>query len=193
MVKKCNDSTILPELENRIYRETKRCMDIFDVSKKKGNAQIEALNLLLALSRIMKTPIQRVQLLSFFSLSENTKKDYEELNYFQICSLLYIINDKVEYNDVRLLIFNEILRRLQEEGAMSKADNAMLFFDFLVCPYFDNKKKLEVIRSVCSFENAVAGQKLKLLNKNKVWFFNWDISQELSSILSKKEYHQPYE
>ena len=31
---KCIEKTILPELENRIFREIKRCLDIYEVNKK---------------------------------------------------------------------------------------------------------------------------------------------------------------
>ncbi|WP_232220103.1 hypothetical protein [Prevotella falsenii] len=35
--------------------------------------------------------------------------------------------------------------------------------------------------------------KLEIYNKTKRWFFNWDKTQDLSELLSKKEYHSPYE
>lgn len=48
---KCSDKTILPELENRIFRETKRCLDIYEKNRKDNEINIEVLNLLLCLSR----------------------------------------------------------------------------------------------------------------------------------------------
>ena len=59
---KCSDKTILPEIENRIYREAKRCLDIYETNKKNNEINIEVLNLMLTLSRIMRTPISRAQL-----------------------------------------------------------------------------------------------------------------------------------
>ncbi len=189
--KKCDDKTILPELENRINREVKRCVDIYMVNQEEGDANVEILNLLLSLSRILKTPFRREQLLGLFSLSEDDEKRYERLNYFQICTLLYVIEQKDEFCDIKNMIFNEILRRLQEENAMYHADNAMLFFDALSCPFFQKSERKDILMRVCGYTEQVAYTKLGIYNKYNRWFFNWDKSQDLSLLLSKKEYHQP--
>ena len=77
---------------------------------------------------------------------------------------------------------------------MWHADNAMLFFDILVCPFFENSEKKDIIMSAYGYKNETkAYTKLKIYNKTNRWFFNWDKTQELSELLSKKEYHSPYE
>lgn len=191
---KSSDKTILPELENRIFRESKRCLDIYEAHRKDNEVNIEVLNLVLCMSRLTETPISRSQLEKLFNLSEGKDKDYMELNYFQICSLLYIIDNNKGYDDIRSMIVAEINRRLSKTNAMSYADNAMLFFDTMVCPYIEKNEKKELLKSMYDYKkNETAYKKLKIYNKTKRWFFNWDKTRCLSELISKKEYHSPYE
>ena len=189
----CTDKTILSELENRISREMKRCLDIYDTKRKGNETNLEVLNLLLCLSHLMKTPIPRSQLLKLFNISDSNTEDFERLNYFQICSLLYIIGGDEDYGDIRTKIVNEANRRLIGEYALRHADNAMLFFDLIVCPYINKREVKNIIRKVYNCSETAFGNKYKELTKSKRWFFNWDKKQNLSELLSKKEYHSPYE
>lgn len=190
---KCMDKTILPELENRIYREVKRCLDIYEINKKNGEINIEILNLILSLNRIMRTPMSRAQLEKLFNVVNGSAMEYEHLNYFQICSLLYIIGVDPGYEDIRLKILNEIIHRVEKENAMWYADTAMLFFDSLACPFFKKTEKKDILVKACKYTDKTAYKKLTIYNKTERWFFNWDKTCNLSESLSKKEYHSPYE
>ena len=190
---KCMDKTILPELENRIYREVKRCLDIYEINKKNGEINIEILNLILSLNRIMRTPMSRAQLEKLFNVVNGSAMEYEHLNYFQICSLLYIIGRDPGYEDIRLKILNEIIHRVEKENAMWYADTAMLFFDSLACPFFKKTEKKDILVKACKYTDKTAYKKLTIYNKTERWFFKWDKTCNLSESLSKKEYHSPYE
>lgn len=189
----CTDKTALLEMENRFYREMKRCLDIYETRHLENDINIEVLNLLLCLSRFMKTPLSRTHLMKIFSISEGNKEDYEHLNYFQICTLLYIIGGNIDYEDVRKKIIEEVNRRLLVDCALWHSDNAMLFFDILVCPYVRKQEIKQIILKVYRCSESAYGMKYKELTKTNRWFFNWDKTQELSEILSKREYHSPYE
>lgn len=189
----CTDKTALLEMENRFYREMKRCLDIYETRHLENDINIEVLNLLLCLSRFMKTPLSRTHLMKIFSISEGNKEDYEHLNYFQICTLLYIIGGNIDYEDVRKKIIEEVNRRLLVDCALWHSDNAMLFFDIMVCPYVRKQEIKQIILKVYRCSESAYGMKYKELTKTNRWFFNWDKTQELSEILSKREYHSPYE
>ena len=137
---------------------------------------------------IYNVPIKR-------SKKEGEDKNYMNLNYFQICSLLYIIDNNKEYDDVRSMIITEINQRLSKTNAMSYADNAMLFFDTMTCPYIDKHKKKDLLKSLFGYtdERKAFSRLKKYNNTTNRWFFNWDKSCSLSELLSKKEYHSPYE
>lgn len=190
---KCIDKTILPELENRIYREIKRCLDIYEVNKKNDDINLEALNLLLCLSRIMHTSISRTQILRLFNINQGGIDEYKQQNYFQICTLLYIIGSDKTYDDIRKNLLKEIKLRVKEVNAMWYADTTMLFFDALVCPFFKKNEKKDILVETFGYTEKTAYEKLKLYNKTKRWFFNWDKKCNFSQLLSKKEYHSPYE
>lgn len=189
----CTDKTVLPELENRVYREVKRCLDIYETRRMDNEINIEVLNLLLCLNRLMKTPMSRTHLVKLFSISDGKKEDYERLNYFQICTLMYIIGGDINYEDIRKKIIEEVNRRLLVDCALWHSDNAMLFFDITVCPYVKKQEIKQLILKVYGCSETAYGKKYKELTKTNRWFFNWDKTQKLSEILSKREYHSPYE
>jgi len=189
----CSDKTIIPELENRIFREVKRCLDIYDANKKEGETNLEVMNILLCLYRLLKTPISRNQIVKLFNIANGFDEEYKKLNYFQLCTLMYIIGKDVDYDDVRMKIVKEIKRRLAEDDAMLHADNAMLFFDSMVCPYLRKEEKKDILVKLFSYKEQTAYSKLKMYNATGRWFFNWDKTLSLSELLSKKEYHSPYE
>ncbi len=189
----CTDKTALLEMENRFYREMKRCLDIYETKHLENDINIEVLNLLLCLSRFMKTPLSRTHLVKIFSISEGNKEDYERLNYFQICTLMYIIGGNISYEDVRKRIIEEVNRCLLVDCALWHSDNAMLFFDIMVCPYVKKQEIKQIILKVYGCSESAYGKKYKELTKTNRWFFNWDKTQKLSEILSKREYHSAYE
>lgn len=187
------NDTIISELENRIYREMKRCLDIYETKRKDNEINIEVLNILLCLNRLMKTPISRFQLMQLFNISDNNVDDYERLNYFQLCTLMYIIGGDISCEDIRKKIIEEVNRRLLIDCALWHSDNAMLFFDIIVCPYVKKQEVKQIILKIYQCSEAAYGKKYKELTKTNRWFFNWDKTQKLSELLSKKEYHSPYE
>lgn len=187
------DKTVLLELENRVYREVKRCLDIYETRRMDNEINIEVLNLLLCLNRLMKTPMSRTHLVKLFSISDGKKEDYERLNYFQICTLMYIIGGDINYEDIRKKIIEEVNRRLLVDCALWHSDNAMLFFDITVCPYVKKQEIKQLILKVYGCSETAYGKKYKELTKTNRWFFNWDKTQKLSEILAKREYHSPYE
>lgn len=189
----CSDKTILPELENRIYRETKRCLDIYETSHKDNDTNIEVLNIVLCLSCLMSMSIPRMQLMKLFNISEPDGEGYKKLNYFQICTLLYIIGKDNIYEDIRQKLVKEINDRLCMDDALKHADNAMLFFDIMTCPYIDKKEVKQLIMKIYNCQESTCVKKYKELTRTRRWFFCWDKPHRLSELLSKKEYHSPYE
>jgi len=69
----------------------------------------------------------------------------------------------------------------------------MLYFDALVCPFFAKSERKDIIMNASGCSENKAYEKLKIYNKTKRWFFNWDKERDLSELISKKEYHSPYE
>ncbi len=187
------DKTVGQELVNRYRREAKRVLDIYVAGSSEVNMNLEVLNILITLNRLIDYKLPFGQLESLFAVKVDNGEGFEKLNYFQICTLLYIIENKSEYQAFKDLIENEVKRRIASLDDLVKSENAHLFFDVMTCPYLKNKVGMEIIKNLTKGSETKAYQKRAELAKPGRWFFDWDKSHTLASFLVKKEYHSPYE
>lgn len=188
------ESEAKQELTARIRREAKRVMDIYQADLSMENTNLEVLNLLITLHRLIGFKIPVSQIESLFGLDMAKGRGFENLNYFHLCTLLYLIESEPEYAAVHDGIDNAIQLRLSEPKQLRKADNACLFFDIMTCPYVSKATCLTIIEKCLQIsDRGQAGQKRVALAKPKRWFFDWDKTHNLTEYLEKKEYHSPYE
>lgn len=187
------DKTVGQELVNRYRREAKRVLDIYVAGSSEVNMNLEVLNILITLNRLIDYRLPLGQMESLFAVKIDSGEGFDKLNYFQICTLLYIIENKSEYQAFKDLIEIEVKRRITSLDDLVKSENAHLFFDVMTCPYLKNKVGMEIIKSLTKGSEAKAYQKRAELAKPGRWFFDWDKSHALASFLVKKEYHSPYE
>lgn len=189
-----DDEDTKHELNAKIHREAKRVIDIYQADVSVGTTNLEVLNLLIILHRLIGFKIPLNQIDPLFSVNVEKHKGYENLNYFQICSLLYLIEKESEYKTVLEAIEAEIIARLSEPKQLRKADNACLFFDIMTCPYISKNTCFTVIEQTLGISNkSTQGKKRIELAQPKRWFFDWDKTHSLTEFLEKKEYHSPYE
>lgn len=187
------DLMVKQELLNKIRREAKRVLDIYQSNQESENTNLEVLNMLLTFSRLVGYKIPQSMIEQVFRIDCKTKDGYDKLNYFQICTLLYIIEDTEDYRALKESLEAEILLRLSEPKALRKAEMAYLFFDIITCPYVSKDTVLTVIEKCTDCEKSKAGVKRVALAKPGRWFFDWDKKHSLTDFLYKKEYHSPYE
>lgn len=130
-----------------------------------------------------------------FSLDLSDDSSLDSLNYFQICTLLFIVgNDYRQYPTLKKSLVKVVRKHLKSNEIFIKADTTMLFFDVMVCPYIDDKAKKTIIRKClnCSDSKEIS-ENLRKFNMTSRWFFDWDVTHKVSFFLGKKEYHSPYE
>lgn len=187
------DKVVRQELANRYRREAKRILDIYLAGSTEANTNLEVLNLLITLNRLIGYKFPLGQLESLFAVRVDKCEGFDKLNYFQICTLLYIIENESEYQVVKDLIENEIIRRLSSQEDLVKSEGAHLFFDVMTCPYLKKDVGMEIVKSLTGCGEAKAYQRRAELAKPGRWFFDWDKSHSLAGFLIKKEYHSPYE
>lgn len=188
------ETELKQELIARIRRESKRVIDIYQADLVVENTNLEILNLLLTLHRLIGFKIPLSQIDSLFGLDISNNQGYDRLNYFQLCTLLYLIEDASEYLVVLGGIESDLLLRLSEPMCLRKADNACLFFDVMTCPYISKSTCLKLVEQCLGINNrGQAGNKRAALAKPKRWFFDWNKNNKLTYFLEKKEYHSPYE
>ena len=178
----------------RIRREAKRVIDIYQADLAVENTDLEVLNLLLTLHRLIGFKIPVSQINSLFGIDISNGQGYNRLNYFQLCTLLYLIENTPKYSVVLSGIESELLLRLSEPKRLRKADNACLFFEIMTCPYIAKSTCLTLVEQCLDIDDrGQAGKKRAALAKPKRWFFDWDKTHKLTDSLEKKEYHSPYE
>lgn len=187
------DKTVGQELVNRYRREAKRVMDIYVAGSSEVNMNLEALNILITLNRLIDYKLPIGQLESLFSVKIDTGEGFDKLNYFQICTLLYVIENESVYKSIKDLIETEIIRRISCKEELIKSDNAHLFFDMMTCPYVKKNVGMILVKNCNGGSESNAYKKRAELAKPGRWFFDWDKSHALASFLIKKEYHSPYE
>lgn len=187
------DKTVGRELVNRYRREAKRVMDIYQVEGSNVNMNLEVLNILITLNRLIDYKLPLGQLESIFGVKVVSGEGFDKLNYFQICTLLYIIENDVEYQSIKDCVELEIKKRITSQSDLVKSEEAHLFFDMMTCPYIKRSVGMELVKNLTGGNDARAYQKRAELARPGRWFFDWDKSHELASFLTKKEYHSPYE
>lgn len=187
------DKTVGQELVNRYRREAKRVMDIYVAGSSEVNMNLEALNILITLNRLIDYKLPEGQLESLFSVKIDTGEGFDKLNYFQICTLLYVIENESVYKSIKDLLETEIIRRISCKEELIKSDNAHLFFDMMTCPYVNKNVGMNLVKNCNGGSESNANKKRAELAKPGRWFFDWDKSHALASFLIKKEYHSPYE
>lgn len=191
--KNCKDKIIEQELQNRIRREAKRILDIYMNEKYESNMNMEALNLLITLNRLIGYKPTKGQIELLFGINCEKEDGYGTLNYFQTCTLLYLMENDKYYQSIKKTLEKEIISRFPDNQSLKKSENAHLFFDMMTCPYVGKKVGMEMICNVTGEKENTAYDKRSKLSNPKRWFFDWDKNHALVYFLSKKEYHSPYE
>ena len=189
-----HDVQVKEELTNRMRREAKRVLDIYQADMFDTCSNLEAQNLLLTLNLAIGMKVPTSQIETLFGIDGEKKTGFSQLNYFQICTLLYLIENDAEYQAIKEGLETEIKSRFSVREVLKKSEMAHLFFDIMTCPYLSKDVWSSVIKVSCDIKNDTkAIVKHKELSKPGRWFFDWDKNHDLTEFLNKKEYHSPYE
>lgn len=187
------------KIKDHLYQETNRCFDVYESTSKEKQTNIEILNLLLVLHRKTDFDINDTLLKKIFSLKQDNGgiRGFEKLDYFQICTILYILENKV--SSIHSSLVNEIKRRFKEkEDPLIYSELTLLYFDALTCPYISANDKLDIYLNAQKKSSPTRTQiteymaKIKKISDTKRWFFDWDKNKNFTSIIEKKEYIPSY-
>ena len=188
-----SDVLVKQELMNRMRREAKRVLDIYQTNLSDVNTNLEAQNLLITLNRLIGLKLSVKQIEALFGVDVDAKRNFGNLNYFQICTILYVIDNFDGYEELKNCIEENLLLRFEDPMALQKSELAYLFFDMITCPFISRQTKLSLIEKATGCPRDKAGNKRVQLSNPGRWFFDWDKNHSLTSFLNKKEYHSPYE
>jgi len=172
------------------------CNFIYDLSMQSDNREvtkIEILNLLIACTKLDESfLLSERRIREIFSLKKS--KDYSDLNYFEIISLLYYIGENATYSRLRENIEKGIKRKIREsESPFKYAEITMLLFDIITCPFISEATKDNILlKSNYAMETNLADSKNKIKDQ-KIWFVNWNRNEiDLERTLKRKEWSSAY-
>ncbi len=179
-------------ISSKIVKEVNFCVDIYLGKIKENETNIEILNLLISM-RVFEAIylFSERRLEQLFCLDNDS--DYERLNYFQICSLLYYVADNKKYDAIREKIEKAVYTKFsQEQMPFIKAEYTLLFFDYICCPYVSLASKRQIIE-VTKYANTKSSlREVVEIAKEKQWFICWDNTVDMERILKKKEWSSVY-
>ena len=164
--------------------------------EKHAELHVERLNLLIALKMF-----ETSYMLEEEQLCKISKIDLSgelELNYFQIITLLYYIENGSGYRKLRRGIERCILGKFDASRSPEEdAELVCLFFDIISCPYLSEKFRKGVCDNWAKKNNnqrAVPKVEFQKIAE-KQWFTCWNVSAksvDFERILRKKQINPPY-
>jgi hypothetical protein len=188
-------------IKHTIFSKIKQDIDtVFtdNLRKSKNKYSIEILNIILAIKKLgesyMLTP-KRIE--ELFCMRNDNFETYNQLNYFQIITLLYYIENKEIYVQIRENIEKSIIKRfVNDEDKFAKSELVLLFFDIICCPFIviESKRKILRVSKFCQTNdsNDVVDSKIQEISNHKRWFADWDTDIDFERILKKKEWGSSY-
>ncbi|MCU0350334.1 MAG: RNA-directed DNA polymerase [Flavobacterium sp.] len=188
------------DLKHTIYSKISKEADFvltnFHRKSKTSETNIEILNLILALKKLDDSYGLSVKKLKEI-LGIDKEDGFKRLNYFHIITLLYYIENKAVYSDLKKEIENNVeIRFSEDEDPFSKSELTMLFFDYINCPFVDAKSKRKIIRSSKyakdNLPDNLIEAMIKEITDQEIWFMNWNTEIDLERVLKKKEWGSSY-
>lgn len=196
---KQEEKTIKLMINNLIreFFESGKCRELLD--KDENYFPVELANLLF-ISRVMGkdyllTQKQIKDIFDLESIEKRTKNflnQEENLDYFQLTSLLYYIGDEPEYASIKLQVIKLINSRLSNLSNIIKDTKlCLLFLDSMSCPYIDvkDKKKWTKLFSKIMYKKVIPSNEIDTLCNSissEQWFISWSYL-DLWNTLEKKE------
>lgn len=183
------------DLKHTIYSKISKEADFvltnFHRKSKTSETNIEILNLILALKKLDDSYGLSVKKLKEI-LGIDKLDGFKRLNYFHIITLLYYIENKAVYADLKKETESNVeVRFSEDEDPFSKSELTMLFFDYINCPFVDDKSKRKIMQS-SGYATSNLADKIKEITDQEIWFMNWNTEIDLERVLKKKEWGSSY-
>lgn len=189
-----NRPDIKHSIYSKIFRDCEFILTNFHRKQVKNETSIETINLLLAIKKLgNEYQFSSDKISDYFNLTDDKLKD---LNYFHFITLLYYFNNDGAYSALKNKIVDEIINRFNEDFVFLKSELTLLFFDFINCPYVDEKYKRQIMKSSKyvgkNSSNAIIDAEIEKITNHKKWFMNWEKDIDLERVLKKKEWTSSY-
>ena len=190
----CGDNTAFQAvIKHKVISESKKILDIMEMQSLKGCTNIEMMNLLITLKAEYSHSFSEKKLFRYFHLDENSEDN--QLDYFQICVLLFLCGNDTSFSNLRKTVETVIERKFDQTSGAEIRNNAELTYlllDLMTCPYLGKEFKNNILRHAGWSENKIGVKRMELAKPGQ-WYFKWDFQDEFLQNLKKKEYRPVYE
>ncbi|WP_313057296.1 antiviral reverse transcriptase Drt3b [Stutzerimonas nitrititolerans] len=169
-----------------------RCRSVVAHNSDGKSATIEVMYLLVLMRQLGKNYRidERVLAYSFgFDLLNDQYHLRSSLDYFSITTLLFYIEDKSRYSNLRVALEHHILEKFRLKGESLIGDSEMvhLALDLIACPYVHDETKRKILLAYELPTNHL----LRIRKYSDFWFTRWgdfDFSRELDAKVSQEVY-----
>jgi hypothetical protein len=121
------------------------------------------------------------------------------LNYFDLISVLYFSRDMHSFAEAREAACTEIEERLGRVGSRvgDYAEETMLLFDFLSCPYIPESRRFALFAGVAKVlganQNPATTKAQFDLVRSSLRFVAWDGAKDFRTMLARRELQPAYD
>lgn len=176
---------------SKISKEADYVLTNYHRKSKTSETNIEILNLIIALKKLDDSYGLSVKKLKEI-LGIDNKNSFKRLNYFHIITILYYIENKAVYSELKTEIENCVESKFTEDqDPFSKSELTMLFFDYINCPFVNDASKRKIMRS-SGYATSNFAVKINEITDQEIWFMNWNTEIDLERVLKKKEWGSSY-
>lgn len=169
-----------------------RCRTILDHSADGRSPKIEVLYLLVLMRQLGKNYRISENKLAYmfgFELMDGQYQVKSKLNYFSIVTLLFYMENKKRYAQLRLDLERHALGRftVKKVSLVDESEMVHMALDLIVCPFVAIKTKEKILGMFGLPEDNL----LRIQKISKYWFTKWDnfdFSKELDAKISQEVY-----
>jgi len=166
-------------------------VDILKRNVRKKHTQVEVLYLLIALKELGREyRLSESELKNYFDIKSEEGKEKKDLNYFSIVILLFYIEDKKRYSQLKDCVKTLVREKIEVVNPRNRRKSTeliLLLLDMLSCPHLDEAYKLDLLK-MFGCDSSVGTELLKLNNE---WFIQWgnfDFGKSLEAKRSQEVY-----
>jgi hypothetical protein len=165
---------------------------ILNKNKSHEHIQVETLYLLVMLKELGKEyKLDQQVLCDYFNVDFDEEECRSNLNYLSITVLLFYIENKVRYNDLKIILKKYITKKFKEVRKDKRGkitELTLLLFDLIVCPYLEIEYRKGLL-DLYGIDKETT--KIGIINRKKYWFTKWsnfNFGKELEAKRSEEVY-----
>ena len=174
-------------LPNELSRIADKIYLSFENIIKQSQAKDKELYLLIPLREEQIFTLRKIGI----TVLEGIIKRKKHINYFEIITILFYIQNDSEYEKIKKLLRQKINERCEQirseyKNIFASSEACLLFFDLLKCPYLTKQYKMLFLGQYNIADCKEKKNILKIIEQQEAWFVKWENFNLLEELEYKK-------